>query len=93
MTPNGHVRVVRGRGEAELLARCYRSALALADEHRLASVAFPALGCGLFRVPIDVGARVAVQEIARVAPRADVHLVAFDRDVERAMRRAVEGPR
>ena len=36
-------------GEAELLARCYRSCLALAREHGLRSLAFPAISCGVYR--------------------------------------------
>jgi O-acetyl-ADP-ribose deacetylase (regulator of RNase III) len=43
-----------------LLASCYRSALALAAEHRLASIAFPAISTGIYAFPADRAARVAV---------------------------------
>src|SRR5947208_12013840 len=42
----------RGNEEAEL-ASCYRTALALAAEHRLASNAFPAISTGVYRFPAD----------------------------------------
>jgi O-acetyl-ADP-ribose deacetylase len=49
-----------GKGEEELLASCYRTALDLAAAHRLASVAFPAISTGIYRFPPDRAARIAV---------------------------------
>jgi O-acetyl-ADP-ribose deacetylase len=46
--------------EEELLASCYRRALALAAEHRLRSIAFPAISTGVYRFPPDRAARIAV---------------------------------
>jgi O-acetyl-ADP-ribose deacetylase (regulator of RNase III) len=43
-----------------LLASCYRTALALAAEHRLASIAFPAISTGIYGFPPDRAAGVAV---------------------------------
>jgi len=48
------------KGEEELLTSCYRTALALAAEHRLQSVAFPAISTGVYHFPADLAARVAV---------------------------------
>jgi len=48
------------KGEDELLASCYRRALALAAEHRLTSVAFPAISTGVYRFPPDRAAQIAV---------------------------------
>jgi O-acetyl-ADP-ribose deacetylase (regulator of RNase III) len=48
------------RGEAELLASCYRTALTLAAEHGLQSIAFPAISTGVYRFPADQAARIAV---------------------------------
>ena len=42
-----------------VLARCYDSALRLADTHRLTSIAFPALGTGAYGWPADVAAQIA----------------------------------
>lgn len=47
------------RNDAEL-ASCYRRALELAAEHRLASIAFPAISTGVYRFPPDRAARIAV---------------------------------
>jgi len=61
-----------GNDEDELLAGCYRAALALAAEHRLTSIAYPAISTGVYRFPPDRAARIAVgavtSEIA-AAPR------------------------
>src|ERR1700746_1445616 len=53
-----------GKGEAELLASCYRTALDLAVAHRLTSIAFPAISTGIYRFPPDHAARIAVGTVA-----------------------------
>src|SRR5215475_5884970 len=50
--------------EEELLASCYRTSLALAAEHRLQSIAFPAISTGVYRFPADLAARIAVGTVA-----------------------------
>ena len=47
-------------GEPDLLASCYRTALTLAAEHGLHSIAFPAISTGVYRFPADLAARIAV---------------------------------
>jgi O-acetyl-ADP-ribose deacetylase (regulator of RNase III) len=47
-------------GEDDLLASCYRAALTLAAEHRLPSLAFPAISTGIYGFPADRAARIAV---------------------------------
>jgi O-acetyl-ADP-ribose deacetylase (regulator of RNase III) len=49
-----------GKDEEDLLASCYRKALALAAEHGLTSIAFPAISTGVYRFPADLAARIAV---------------------------------
>lgn len=44
----------------ELLASCYRTALQIAVDHRLTSIAFPAISTGVYAFPADRAARVAV---------------------------------
>jgi O-acetyl-ADP-ribose deacetylase (regulator of RNase III) len=51
------------RPEAELLARCYRNALALAEENGASSVAFPAISTGIFGYPIEEAADVALRTV------------------------------
>jgi O-acetyl-ADP-ribose deacetylase len=46
--------------EQELLASCYRRSLALAADHGLGSIAFPAISTGVYRFPADLAARIAV---------------------------------
>jgi len=53
----------RGR-EAELLAACYRNSLALAAEHALTSVAFPAISTGVYGYPHEEAAAVASRAVA-----------------------------
>jgi O-acetyl-ADP-ribose deacetylase (regulator of RNase III) len=52
-----------GQGEEALLASCYRNALALAGEHGVRTIAFPAISCGVFGYPIELATAVAVREI------------------------------
>jgi len=51
--------------EEELLAKCYRSSLALAAEHGVASIAFPAISTGIYGLPAPLAASVAVAETRR----------------------------
>ena len=53
-----------GGREAELLAACYRNSLALAAEHGLTSVAFPAVSTGVYGYPPDKAAAVSSRAVA-----------------------------
>jgi O-acetyl-ADP-ribose deacetylase (regulator of RNase III) len=46
--------------EEELLASCYRTALMLGGDRKLASIAFPAISTGIYRFPGDLAARIAI---------------------------------
>jgi O-acetyl-ADP-ribose deacetylase (regulator of RNase III) len=64
--------------EDELLAGCYRTALALAADHGLASIAFPAISTGVYAFPADRAARIAVGTVMgeiSAAPRTIEHVV------------------
>ena len=50
-----------GRGEAEQLASCHATALALAAAHGVRSLAFPAISCGVYGYPVDLAAVVALR--------------------------------
>jgi O-acetyl-ADP-ribose deacetylase (regulator of RNase III) len=51
------------KNEEELLASCYRRSLALAGQHQLRSVAFPAISTGVYRFPPDLAARIAIGSV------------------------------
>ncbi len=51
------------KGEAKLLAGCYRQSLELAREHECRTVAFPAISCGVYGYPLADAARIAIGTI------------------------------
>jgi O-acetyl-ADP-ribose deacetylase (regulator of RNase III) len=58
------------RGEAELLASCYRRSLEVAAQHTLCSIAFPSISTGVYRFPSDRAASIAVATVLQVAEEA-----------------------
>lgn len=48
------------RGEAEVLANCYRNSLGVAAKNGVKTIAFPAISCGAYRYPIAEAAKIAV---------------------------------
>ena len=57
-------------GEADLLASCYRESLALAAQHAVKSIAFPAISCGVYGYPLEQAVVIAVHE-CRTASQDD----------------------
>ena len=82
------------RGEAELLASCYRRSLELAMENAIRSIAFPAISCGIYGYPIDDAARIATDTVrAFLSGNAMIErvvFVAFGDDVWNALREAAD---
>jgi O-acetyl-ADP-ribose deacetylase (regulator of RNase III) len=52
-----------GRNEDDLLAGCYRTALALARDKQAGSIAFPAISTGVYRFPLERATRIAVATV------------------------------
>lgn len=63
------------RGEAELLASCYRNSLTLAMEHGIRRIAFPSISTGVYSYPIDQAAQIAVSTVSEFVKQ---HEDAFD---------------
>ena len=82
------------RGEAEVLASCYRESLRIADDLKLKSIAFPAISTGIFGYPIPEAASIALNAIATILPRlqhvAMVRFVLFDETALSVFERAAE---
>lgn len=71
------------RGEAQALASAYRSALALAQQHGLASIAFPAISTGAYGYPIEKATAIAVKEARRYEDRLRIVFCCFsERDAQ-----------
>lgn len=74
-----------GHGEAELLASCYRSSLALAEREGLRSLAFPAISCGVYGYPPERACAIALAELRRHLAGGSsverIELVCFGDDV------------
>jgi O-acetyl-ADP-ribose deacetylase (regulator of RNase III) len=53
--------VYKGKpGDAQLLTACYRNSLELAGRHNVATIAFPAISCGVYGYPIEEACKIAV---------------------------------
>ncbi len=80
------------QGEAELLANCYRNSIALAEQHQLESIAFPAISCGIFGYPIEQAASIAIESTLQALHDCNhvdqVTFACFDKEVETALTRA-----
>jgi O-acetyl-ADP-ribose deacetylase (regulator of RNase III) len=68
-----------GRGEDEQLGSCYRTALELARDHALTSIAFPAISTGIYRFPPELAAGIAVGTVTTeiAAARSSIKRVVF----------------
>ena len=80
--------------EDELLAGCYRSCFALAEQHGIRTVAFPSISTGAYGFPMERAARIAVSEARKFLERNQtvekVILVCFGRSAHEIHSRAVK---
>jgi O-acetyl-ADP-ribose deacetylase (regulator of RNase III) len=70
-------------GEEDLLARCYRNSLKLAEHQGLHTIAFPSISTGAFGFPVEKASRIALAEIRKFLERnttlQNVTILCFDR--------------
>lgn len=77
--------------EEALLESCYRTALELALEYNLKTIAFPSISTGAYRFPFDKATKIAYQTIANFLKEHEriekAYLVCFsDKDLEQMVR-------
>lgn len=73
--------------EDEILAKCYRNSLQLAERYNIDSIAFPAISTGVFGYPVEDAAEVAFRTIVEMIPALKsikrIRFVLYsDRDLE-----------
>jgi O-acetyl-ADP-ribose deacetylase len=65
-------------GEQAILAGCYQSCLAIAQDRRFRAIAFPAIATGIYGFPRDEAARIALAAVrAHLAENATLERVIF----------------
>src|SRR5881397_2333918 len=66
------------RGEAQILANCYRNSLQLAVANEIKTIAFPAISCGAYGYPIEQAAQIALETTREfLAATQNIHRVIF----------------
>jgi O-acetyl-ADP-ribose deacetylase (regulator of RNase III) len=79
--------------EDELLARCYRNSLALAEKQGIRTIAFPSISTGAYGFPLERAARIAVYEIFTMLRQTDaidkVLIVCYNNETYRAYSEAL----
>ena len=76
--------------DPRLLASCHASALAVADALGAASVAFPAISCGIYGYPPDRAAPIALSSVFAAGSRVEeARFVLFDAEMEAIFRDAL----
>ncbi|BAY26660.1 Appr-1-p processing domain protein [Calothrix sp. NIES-2100] len=51
------------QGEDEMLAKCYRNSLAVAEQYQIKSIAFPAISTGVYGFPMERASKIAITEV------------------------------
>ena len=71
----------RLNNKEELLRKCYENSYRLAKEKKLKTIAFPCLGAGIYQVPIDISAKISIEEAIKNSESFDkIYLVCFKED-------------
>ncbi len=86
-----------GNREEELLASCYYQSMQLAFEHGIRTIAFPSISTGVYRFPVELAAKVAVETVREFLQEHQdsfdlVEWVLFDSYTESVYEREVNKP-
>ncbi|MGD0736338.1 MAG: O-acetyl-ADP-ribose deacetylase [Terracidiphilus sp.] len=85
------------QNEPELLASCYRTCFALALQHKLHTLAFPAISCGAYRFPVQQAVEIALLETVKALQEnrsiEKVIFACFGNDVYAAYQNEIRNPR
>jgi O-acetyl-ADP-ribose deacetylase (regulator of RNase III) len=57
------------KGEAQLLASCYRRSVEVASENGVKTMAFPSISTGIYGYPIEEASKIAVQTVRETLAR------------------------
>lgn len=63
------------KNEEELLASCYYNSMQIALDKGIRTIAFPSISTGIYRFPVELAAKIAVQTVAKFL---EVHENKFD---------------
>jgi O-acetyl-ADP-ribose deacetylase (regulator of RNase III) len=63
--------------DSQLLTACYQNSLRLAVENQIASIAFPAISCGVYGYPIEEACRIAID--------ITIHFLKINKSIEKAI--------
>jgi len=66
-----------GHDEDDLIESCYRRCLELAQQHKVSSIAFPAISTGVYSFPPRRAARIAVETVRERVADSGVQVVKF----------------
>ena len=82
-------------GEDEFLASCYRKSLELAKEHKIKTIAFPAISTGAYGFPSERAARIAVFQLKEFLQKNElpdvVLLVCYNKETCKSIKKALDG--
>jgi O-acetyl-ADP-ribose deacetylase len=80
--------------EAELLSSCYRESLSCALANGVATLAFPAISCGIYGYPLAQACEIAIGEVGRFLAEdttiSQVTFACFSEGIEKELRRALQ---
>ena len=84
-----------GNREEELLSSCYFNSMKLASENGIRSIAFPSISTGVYRFPVELAAKIAVNTVNKfLQDHPDkfdlVEWVLFDSHIESVYKAEVE---